>query len=57
MLPERDKLTRVYRVLPHRRFSYIGNSALTGAYIALLSREHRRRLKEIASRLTCVDLS
>ena len=27
--------------LPHERFSYIGNSALTGAYIALLSREHR----------------
>lgn len=43
--------------LPHRRFSYIGNSALTGAYIALLSREHRRRLAAIASRMTYVDLS
>jgi len=43
--------------LPHRRFSYIGNSALTGAYIALLSREHRLRLAEIASRMTYLDLS
>lgn len=43
--------------LPHRRFSYIGNSALTGAYIALLSREHRRTLAAIASRITYVDLS
>jgi uncharacterized 2Fe-2S/4Fe-4S cluster protein (DUF4445 family) len=43
--------------LPHGRFSYIGNSALTGAYIALLSREHRRRLAEISTRMTYVDLS
>jgi len=43
--------------LPHRLFSYLGNSALTGAYIALLSREHRRRLVDIASRMTYVDLS
>jgi uncharacterized 2Fe-2S/4Fe-4S cluster protein (DUF4445 family) len=43
--------------LPHGRFTYIGNSSLTGAYIALLSRAHRRRLAEIASRMTYVDLS
>ena len=43
--------------LPLERFRYIGNSSLTGAYIALLSREHRRRLAEIASRMTYVDLS
>ncbi len=43
--------------LPHSRFSYIGNSSLTGAYIALLSREHRQKLTEIASRMTYVDLS
>ena len=43
--------------LPHRRFSYIGNSALTGAYIALLSRERRDTLAGIASRITYVDLS
>ena len=43
--------------LPLDRFRYIGNSSLTGAYIALLSREHRRRLAEIASRITYVDMS
>jgi uncharacterized 2Fe-2S/4Fe-4S cluster protein (DUF4445 family) len=43
--------------LPHGRFSYIGNSALTGAYMALLSHEHRRRLAETAARMTYVDLS
>lgn len=41
----------------HKRFSYTGNSALTGAYIALLSCEHRRKLTEIASQMTYVDLS
>lgn len=43
--------------LPHGCFTYLGNSALTGAYIALLSREHRRKLKETADRMTYVDLS
>ncbi len=43
--------------LPHGRFTYIGNSALTGAYIALLSREHRAKLAETASRMTYLDLS
>jgi uncharacterized 2Fe-2S/4Fe-4S cluster protein (DUF4445 family) len=43
--------------LPLERFCYIGNSSLTGAYMALLSREHRRQLSEIASRITYVDLS
>jgi uncharacterized 2Fe-2S/4Fe-4S cluster protein (DUF4445 family) len=43
--------------LPLDRFRYIGNSSLTGAYIALLSREHRRRLAEIAARITYVDMS
>jgi uncharacterized 2Fe-2S/4Fe-4S cluster protein (DUF4445 family) len=43
--------------LPEERFTYIGNSALTGAYIALLSREHRQKLTDIASRMTYVDLS
>jgi uncharacterized 2Fe-2S/4Fe-4S cluster protein (DUF4445 family) len=43
--------------LPEERFTYIGNSALTGAYIALLSRKHRQKLTDIASRMTYVDLS
>ncbi|MGO9123544.1 MAG: ASKHA domain-containing protein, partial [Terriglobales bacterium] len=43
--------------LPLGRFSYIGNSALTGAFIALLTREHRRKLMEIAVRMTYLELS
>jgi uncharacterized 2Fe-2S/4Fe-4S cluster protein (DUF4445 family) len=43
--------------LPLQRFRYIGNSSLTGAYIALLSREHRRRMAEVAARITYVDMS
>jgi uncharacterized 2Fe-2S/4Fe-4S cluster protein (DUF4445 family) len=43
--------------LPLDRFRYIGNSSLTGAYIALLSREHRRRMAKIAARITYVDMS
>jgi uncharacterized 2Fe-2S/4Fe-4S cluster protein (DUF4445 family) len=43
--------------LPYDRFTYIGNSALTGAYTALLSREHRQLLGEIANKMTYIDLS
>jgi len=43
--------------LPCARFRYVGNAALTGAYVALLSREHRRLLDEIASRMAYLDLS
>lgn len=43
--------------LPYERFTYIGNSSLTGSYIALLSGEHRDRLTEIAAKMTYIDLS
>jgi len=43
--------------LPHEKFRYIGNSALTGAYMALVSGEYRSRLAGIAARTTYVDLS
>lgn len=43
--------------LPYDKFAYIGNSSLTGTYIALLSREHRHRLDEIAAKMTYIDLS
>ena len=42
--------------LPYDKFAYIGNSSLTGSYIALLSSEHRRRLSEIAAKMTYIDL-
>lgn len=43
--------------LPYEKFTYIGNSSLTGSYIALLSGEHRERLSEIAAKMTYIDLS
>jgi uncharacterized 2Fe-2S/4Fe-4S cluster protein (DUF4445 family) len=43
--------------LPYQRFTYIGNSSLTGAYIALLSQERRRELASLAGRMTYIDLS
>jgi uncharacterized 2Fe-2S/4Fe-4S cluster protein (DUF4445 family) len=43
--------------LPYEKFTYIGNSSLTGAYIALLSRERRQELQAVASRMTYIDLS
>lgn len=38
-------------------FRYIGNAALTGAYIAMLSREKRELLASVAARMTYIDLS
>ena len=43
--------------LPHEKFHYIGNAALTGAYISLLSRKGRQQLQQIANRMTYIDLS
>jgi uncharacterized 2Fe-2S/4Fe-4S cluster protein (DUF4445 family) len=38
-------------------FHYIGNASLTGGYLALLSRNKRERLQEIARSMTYVELS
>ncbi|MHB0999147.1 MAG: ASKHA domain-containing protein [Armatimonadota bacterium] len=43
--------------LPEEKFMYIGNSSLTGAYIALMSQSHRTKLADIASKMTYIDLS
>ena len=43
--------------LPLERYTYIGNSSLRGARLALLSRRVLREMKEIARRVTYVELS
>ena len=43
--------------LPWERFHFLGNTAIRGAYMALLSRQVRQRLADIASRLTYLELS
>ena len=43
--------------MPWERFRYLGNTSVRGAYQALLSRELRREVTEIARRMTYLELS
>jgi uncharacterized 2Fe-2S/4Fe-4S cluster protein (DUF4445 family) len=43
--------------LPWDRVRFLGNTSVRGAYYALLDREARLRLQEIASRMTYIELS
>ncbi len=42
--------------LPRERFTYLGNSSLTGAYMVLVSRDFKKRMEEGAARMTYIDL-
>jgi uncharacterized 2Fe-2S/4Fe-4S cluster protein (DUF4445 family) len=39
------------------KFTYLGNSSIAGAYMALLSDTHRREAAEISNRMTYIDFS
>lgn len=43
--------------LPWEKFQFLGNTAVKGAYLALLDRQARRRVTEIASHMTYIELS
>lgn len=43
--------------LPKDKFSFIGNSSITGAKICLLSKEARIKVKNIAQKMTYIELS
>jgi len=43
--------------LPEEKYSYIGNSSLSGAYEMLISPEAEEKVKEIARNMTNIDLS
>lgn len=43
--------------LPWEKFNFLGNTAVKGAYFALLSQGHRERIREIASKMTYIELS
>ncbi|HSG15319.1 MAG TPA: ASKHA domain-containing protein [Anaerolineae bacterium] len=43
--------------MPWDRFHFLGNTAVLGAYRALLDRHTRERIQDIASRMTYVELS
>lgn len=47
LLPDMDR----------NKFVYMGNSSIAGAYMALLSGEHRREAIEICNKMTYVDFS
>jgi uncharacterized 2Fe-2S/4Fe-4S cluster protein (DUF4445 family) len=43
--------------LPRHKFRYLGNTSILGAYLALLSRECRKGISEVAQRMTYLELS
>jgi uncharacterized 2Fe-2S/4Fe-4S cluster protein (DUF4445 family) len=43
--------------LPWERFQFLGNTAVLGAYLALLDFRARDRVREIAARMTYIELS
>jgi uncharacterized 2Fe-2S/4Fe-4S cluster protein (DUF4445 family) len=43
--------------LPWERFQFLGNTAVRGAYLALLDYRARERVREIAARMTYIELS
>jgi len=43
--------------IPWDRFSFLGNTSVKGAYLALLDCHQRKRIREIAARMTYIELS
>ncbi len=43
--------------LPWDRFQFLGNTAVLGAYFALLDQIKRKRIRDIASKMTYIELS
>lgn len=43
--------------MPWERFHFLGNTAVKGAYLALLDTRLRERVRDIASRMTYIELS
>ena len=43
--------------MPWERFKFLGNTAVKGSYYALLDKQARERIQEIAQRMTYIELS
>jgi uncharacterized 2Fe-2S/4Fe-4S cluster protein (DUF4445 family) len=43
--------------MPWERFQFLGNTSVKGAYLALLDTHYRERVRQIASRMTYIELS
>ena len=43
--------------MPWEQFQFLGNTSVKGAYLALLDRNEREHIKQIAARMTYIELS
>jgi len=43
--------------MPWSKFSFLGNTSIKGAYFTLLNADERQRIKDIANRMTYIELS
>jgi len=43
--------------LPNEKFAFLGNTSVLGAYLTLVSEERRKKMHEIANKITYMDLS
>jgi uncharacterized 2Fe-2S/4Fe-4S cluster protein (DUF4445 family) len=43
--------------LPWEKFSFLGNTSIKGAYYSLIDQRNRKRIRDIASRMTYIELS
>jgi len=43
--------------LPNEKFAFLGNTSVLGAYLALVSEESRKKMHELAGKITYMDLS
>ena len=43
--------------MPWEQFQFLGNTSVKGTYLALLNRDERERITQIASRMTYIELS
>jgi uncharacterized 2Fe-2S/4Fe-4S cluster protein (DUF4445 family) len=43
--------------IPRKKFTYLGNTSITGAYLCALSRQMRQEAEEIARKMTYLELS
>jgi uncharacterized 2Fe-2S/4Fe-4S cluster protein (DUF4445 family) len=54
---EKSQILGLLPPLPEENFLHVGNSALAGAFMALVSEKHRKKIAALANRITYIDLS
>ena len=52
-----SKTIGLFPDIPFEKFCFIGNSSLIGAYMTLVSANHKQKQTEIANKITYIDLS